>query len=45
MSMDMDLDLDSKALAWMREHGKEYGFVEDVPREPWHWTYRGGAVK
>jgi hypothetical protein len=43
--MSMDLDLDSKALAWMREHGKEYGFVEDVPREPWHWTYRGGAVK
>jgi zinc D-Ala-D-Ala carboxypeptidase len=35
-----DLDLDADALAWMRQHGPDYGFVEDVPREPWHWTYR-----
>ncbi len=24
----------------MRENGWRNGFVEDVPREPWHWTYR-----
>ncbi|WP_092862806.1 M15 family metallopeptidase [Quadrisphaera sp. DSM 44207] len=35
----LDLDLDATALAWMREHGGEFGFAEDVPREPWHWTY------
>ena len=35
-----DLDLDAAGLEWMRENGWRYGFVEDVPREPWHWTYR-----
>ncbi len=35
-----DLDMDGPALEWMRENGWRYGFVEDVPREPWHWTYR-----
>lgn len=38
--MSLDLDLDEQAQAWMRENGPDYGFVEDVPREPWHWTYR-----
>ncbi len=36
----LDLDLDDRAQAWMRANGPDYGFVEDVPREPWHWTYR-----
>lgn len=36
----VDLDLDSRAQAWMRANGGRYGFVEDVPREPWHWAYR-----
>jgi LAS superfamily LD-carboxypeptidase LdcB len=35
-----DLDLDRPGLEWMRKNGWRYGFVEDVPREPWHWTYR-----
>ena len=35
-----DLNLDGPALAWMRENAARYGYVEDVPREPWHWTYR-----
>jgi hypothetical protein len=35
----MALDLDSSALTWMRQHGAEYGFVGDVPRESWHWDY------
>lgn len=38
--MATDLRLDVAALAWMRENASQYGFVEDVPREPWHWTYR-----
>lgn len=36
----VDLQLDDQAQAWMREHARDYGFVEDVPREPWHWTFR-----
>lgn len=36
----VDLDLDAKAQAWMRKNGPTYGFVEDVPREPWHWTFK-----
>jgi zinc D-Ala-D-Ala carboxypeptidase len=39
--LSVDLDLDSKALAWMRANGASMGFVEDVPREPWHWTFQG----
>jgi D-alanyl-D-alanine carboxypeptidase len=35
----VDLDLDARAQAWMRTNGKQYGFAEDVPREPWHWTF------
>lgn len=38
--LSLDLDLDSTAQAWMRENGARYGFVEDVPREPWHWTFQ-----
>lgn len=35
----LDLGLNAKALAWMRENAQAYGFEEDVPRESWHWTY------
>ena len=37
----VDLDLDPKAQAWMRANGPRFGFHEDVPREPWHWTFQG----
>ncbi|MBX9245145.1 D-alanyl-D-alanine carboxypeptidase family protein [Actinotalea ferrariae] len=37
--MAVDLSLDSKAQAWMRTNAGAYGFVEDTPREPWHWGY------
>ncbi|WP_421732358.1 M15 family metallopeptidase [Cellulomonas sp.] len=37
--MAVDLELGSAAQAWMRAHGAEHGFVEDTPREPWHWAY------
>lgn len=36
----LDLDLDARAQAWMRSNAWRFGFVEDTPREPWHWTYR-----
>ena len=35
----MDLRLDSTAQAWMRQNGGRFGYVENVPREPWHWQY------
>lgn len=37
----VDLDLDAEAQPWMRAHGPRFGFHEDVPREPWHWTFQG----
>ena len=41
--VSLDLELDTRGQAWMRENGWRYGFVEDVAREPWHWTYRPDA--
>ena len=38
--MAADLDLDAKALSWMRANAGRYGFTENVPRETWHWAYR-----
>ncbi len=38
--LSLDLDLNSTAQAWMRANGARFGFVEDVPREPWHWTFQ-----
>jgi hypothetical protein len=38
--MAVDLALDDKAQSWMRANGGRYGFVEDTPREPWHWAYK-----
>lgn len=35
----VDLKLDSTAQAWMRTNAGRFGFVENVPREPWHWQY------
>ena len=35
----LDLDLDDQAQTWMRANAANYGFIEDTPREPWHWTY------
>jgi hypothetical protein len=29
-----------KVLAWLHANAAKYGFVNDVPSEPWHWTYR-----
>jgi zinc D-Ala-D-Ala carboxypeptidase len=37
----VDLNLNAQQQAWMRANGKTYGFVEDTPREPWHWGFHG----
>jgi hypothetical protein len=36
----LDVDVDDRGQQWLRANGAKYGFVEDVAREPWHWTYR-----
>jgi len=36
----VDLDLDATAQAWMRANAARFGFVEDTPREPWHWAFK-----
>jgi D-alanyl-D-alanine carboxypeptidase len=38
--MAADLDLNAQALSWMKRHGADYGFVNNVPRESWHWAYK-----
>jgi D-alanyl-D-alanine carboxypeptidase len=38
--MAADLDLNGKALAWMRQNGEKYGYVNNVSRESWHWAYK-----
>ncbi|QIK84652.1 D-alanyl-D-alanine carboxypeptidase family protein [Sanguibacter sp. HDW7] len=35
----LDLRLDGEALSWMRTNAGDFGFVEDTPRESWHWGY------
>ncbi len=40
--MAVDLRLDGKAQAWMRENASKYSFVEAVAREPWHWEFKPG---
>ncbi len=37
----LDLEVDDKAVAWLRSNAARFGFVEAVPREPWHWEYHG----
>ena len=41
--LSVDLDTDGGAVEWLRANAARYGFVEDVAREPWHWTYRPDA--
>jgi|APLak6261678615_1056124.scaffolds.fasta_scaffold05450_1 peptidoglycan hydrolase-like protein with peptidoglycan-binding domain len=31
----------SATYKWLARHGRQYGFVNDVRGEPWHWTFRG----
>lgn len=39
LAVDVDVTEPATA-AWMRANAYKYGFVEAVPREPWHWEYR-----
>jgi zinc D-Ala-D-Ala carboxypeptidase len=39
--LSVDVNATGPALSWLRRYGAEFGYVEDVAREPWHWTYTG----
>jgi len=39
LAVDADAT-DPATLSWLRNNGYKFGFVEAVPREPWHWEYR-----
>ncbi|WP_413452879.1 M15 family metallopeptidase [Georgenia phoenicis] len=41
----VDLHLNGEALTWMRANGEKYGFVEDTPRETWHWAFYPDKVQ
>ncbi|MCU1367650.1 MAG: peptidase and DD-carboxypeptidase VanY/endolysin [Ilumatobacteraceae bacterium] len=37
----VDADVTEKAaLQWLQDNGHRFGFVQAVPREPWHWEFR-----
>lgn len=38
--LSVDIELDPKAQKWLRSNAAQFGFAEDVAREPWHYTYR-----
>jgi D-alanyl-D-alanine carboxypeptidase len=35
----LDVDTSGGTVEWLRVHAGEFGFVEDTPREPWHWVF------
>ena len=42
--MAADLDLNAKALAWVRENGAKYGYFNTASRESWHWGFKPDSV-
>ncbi|MEJ5913061.1 M15 family metallopeptidase [Pseudokineococcus sp. 1T1Z-3] len=40
----VDLQLDGRAQAWMRENAGQHGFKATVSGEPWHWSFRPQSV-
>lgn len=43
LAVDADVT-DPSALAWLRQNAARFGYVETVPREPWHWEFRPHQV-
>ncbi len=39
LAVDADVTA-PQTLDWMRANAYKFGFVEAVPREPWHWEFR-----
>ncbi|MEM9746789.1 MAG: M15 family metallopeptidase [Actinomycetota bacterium] len=43
LAVDADVT-DRATYEWLSTHGPRFGWVESVPREPWHWEFRPGQV-
>lgn len=39
LAVDADIT-NPAALSWLQANGHRFGFVQAVPREPWHWEFR-----
>ncbi|GAA0536889.1 hypothetical protein GCM10010172_17810 [Paractinoplanes ferrugineus] len=42
--MATDLDLNAKALSWVRANADKYGFYNTASRESWHWGFKPDKV-
>lgn len=40
MAVDVNVDTDPRVKAWLNENAHRFGWVSDVPREPWHYEWR-----
>ena len=43
LAVDADVT-DPRTLRWLKANGPRFGWVEAVPREPWHWEFRPDQV-
>lgn len=43
MAVDADVT-DTRTREWLQINGPRFGWIESVPREPWHWEFRPAQV-
>lgn len=43
MAVDADVT-DAATRNWLQVNGPRFGWIESVPREPWHWEFRPAQV-
>lgn len=43
LGLSVDLtNISESDIGWLRRHAMQFGYINDVPSEVWHWTYQGG---
>lgn len=43
MAVDVNTN-EPGAVEWLRANASRFGFIEDTPREPWHWVFEPQSV-